>query len=324
VEALADGILRINMPLPFPPGQVNIWLLRDGDGWAAIDAGYGQRDTIERWETILHHDLVQGRPITKLIVTHAHSDHAGAAGWLAERFGLTPYVTRTEWLQWRLTASEAPGDVRRYQLSHLARAGCPDFLLDDLRARPLHPPGMFPLPLGYHRVHEGQSLTIGQVTWSLSTGEGHSPEQLMMTDHHRGIYILADQVLPRITPFVGVMARDPESDPLNGFLRTLERMREIPADALALPSHGDPFRGASERVDTILAHHAREFDKLRDFCRIPRTAYEAAELMFRVVDRRNFMMAVTEALAHLRYLARAGILKEQTAPDGPTRFVGSM
>ena len=40
---VADGIFWISTPVPFVGlKQVNLWLLRDGDGWTMIDCGYGE------------------------------------------------------------------------------------------------------------------------------------------------------------------------------------------------------------------------------------------------------------------------------------------
>ena len=39
---VADGIFWVSTPVPFVGlKQVNLWLLRDGDGWTMIDCGYG-------------------------------------------------------------------------------------------------------------------------------------------------------------------------------------------------------------------------------------------------------------------------------------------
>ena len=323
LSPVAEGILRARMPLPFPPSEVNVWLIEDGDGWAAIDAGLGDQKTLAIWEEILADPLLGGRPLTKLVVTHAHSDHAGAAGLLADQFHLSPYLTRTEWLQWRLTASETPAETRRYQVAHLQQAGCSASLVEDFASRPLTPPGMTPPPRGYRRVADGEFLKIGGRTWALMTGEGHSAEQLMLLQPDSKVFIVADQVLPRITPFVGVTARDPEGDPLSGYLASLERLRGMPADILALPSHGEPYHDVSARVEKIRAHHRTELDRLLALCEKPVTAFEAAIRMFRIVDKRNFMMAAAEALAHLRHLNRQGQVEERIAPDGVLRFARS-
>ena len=77
--------------------QVNLWLLRDGDGWTMIDCSYGKPDARELIEAVWA-KVLGGRPITQLIVTHFHPDHAGGSGWIAEKWGLRPRMSHGEWL----------------------------------------------------------------------------------------------------------------------------------------------------------------------------------------------------------------------------------
>jgi glyoxylase-like metal-dependent hydrolase (beta-lactamase superfamily II) len=75
--------------------HVNIWLLEDGDGFAAVDAGLDIPPCREAWDAILARI---GRPLTRVIVTHFHPDHLGLAGWLCARFGVRLWMSREEWL----------------------------------------------------------------------------------------------------------------------------------------------------------------------------------------------------------------------------------
>ncbi len=50
--------------------------------WAVVDTGIGNNITKKIWEELLSGPLA-GRPLTRLIVTHMHPDHVGAAGWLS-------------------------------------------------------------------------------------------------------------------------------------------------------------------------------------------------------------------------------------------------
>ena len=95
---VADGIFWVSTPVPFVGlKQVNLWLIRDGDGWTMVDCSYGSamvRELIEAvWAKVLG-----GRPITQLVVTHFHPDHAGGSGWIAEKWGLRPRMSHIEWL----------------------------------------------------------------------------------------------------------------------------------------------------------------------------------------------------------------------------------
>src|SRR3984893_16924647 len=85
VVELAPGVLWIRLDLPFRLNHVNIYLLADGDGWAMVDSGFGNEESIAAWTTLLEGPL-QHVKVTRLIVTHSHPDHVGLAGWIVERF----------------------------------------------------------------------------------------------------------------------------------------------------------------------------------------------------------------------------------------------
>ena len=83
---VADGIFWVSTPVPFVGlKQVNLWLLRDGDGWTMIDCGYGGAPA--RTDRAVWAKVLGGRPITRLIVTHFHPDHAGGSGWICREMG---------------------------------------------------------------------------------------------------------------------------------------------------------------------------------------------------------------------------------------------
>ncbi|MCP3754297.1 MBL fold metallo-hydrolase [Streptomyces sp. TBY4] len=79
VEVVPD---RLHM-LRFPIGQAYLW--RDGEALTLIDAGHaGSADAIEG--AIRSLGLLPER-IERIVLTHCHRDHVGAAGELAARWG---------------------------------------------------------------------------------------------------------------------------------------------------------------------------------------------------------------------------------------------
>ena len=82
---VAPGILWARLSLPFLLDHVNIYFIDDGDGWALIDTGLGNKATQAAWQPLLDSVLTH-RPLTRIIATHFHPDHVGAAGFLLERF----------------------------------------------------------------------------------------------------------------------------------------------------------------------------------------------------------------------------------------------
>ena len=43
---VAPGVRWLRMGLPFALNHINLWLLRDGNGWTAVDCGIGLEENV--------------------------------------------------------------------------------------------------------------------------------------------------------------------------------------------------------------------------------------------------------------------------------------
>jgi glyoxylase-like metal-dependent hydrolase (beta-lactamase superfamily II) len=131
----------------------------------------------------------------------------------------------------------------------------------------------------------------------------------MLFSREEGIFLAADQVLPKITPNISVLAMSPEADPLGTYLRSLSRIRkEIPNDVLVLPGHKQPFTNLHRRIHELAAHHEHRCRTIEDACRRqPLSAAEVRPLLFdRDLDPHTMSFAFSETLAHMNMMAREG------------------
>ena len=81
VTQIADGVFWIRMPMPGRLNHINVWLLRDNDGWTVVDTGIFNEEVKTHWRSIFENNL-DGKPVTRVIATHLHTDHTGLAGWM--------------------------------------------------------------------------------------------------------------------------------------------------------------------------------------------------------------------------------------------------
>ena len=58
VTEIAPGIRWLRLPLPYRLDHVNIYLIQDGDGWAALDTGLGTDACRAAWDRVGHADPV--------------------------------------------------------------------------------------------------------------------------------------------------------------------------------------------------------------------------------------------------------------------------
>jgi glyoxylase-like metal-dependent hydrolase (beta-lactamase superfamily II) len=315
---IRPGLRWLRFPLPFAPHDVNVWLLEDGAGWLAVDTAIANDATRAQWRATLAGEATGGRPLTGLLVTHFHPDHAGLMGWLSAEHGLTPMMTRIEWLQARSLWFDTGAEMLDHQAEFARIAGAPEAYGAFLRGRgALYVRAVAPLPRAFAAIADGDELRIGGRSWRVLTGQGHAPDMACLYCAEARVLIAADQVLPRITPYVGLHAGEPMADPLGAFLATLDRFRALPEDTLVLPSHGAPFEGLHGRLDALAAHHAERLGTLEEACRTPTTAHGLLPALFRrPLDQRNLGFGLGETLAHLRRLEATGRVRRLPGHDG--------
>lgn len=318
---VAPDILRIRVPLPFPPSEVNAWLLDDPDGWTLIDSGVDDAPTRALFSRVLADPRLRGRPIARLLVTHFHPDHVGLAGWLHARTGADIHMSRVEWMQARLLLREQPSEVIPQLVAHSRMCGAAAPFIDHLQARGMiFPKWVGDLPRRYLRVAAGDELLLAGSRWQVLIGEGHAPEMICLYSAERRLLIAADQILGRISPHIGVHPSDPAADNLGLFLRSLDTFETLPDDTRVLPSHGEPFVGLMRRIGELRAHHAERLERLVDFCAAPRTVMDTLEVLFRPLALEQIGFGLSEALAHLRHLVGTDAL-EQAEDHGVWRFI---
>jgi len=317
---IVAGIYWLRMPMPFALDHVNLWLLEDDEGWTVVDCGYATAEIMALWEQFFT-GIMQGRPLKKVIVTHGHPDHIGLAAWLVQRKGGQVWLTEGEY---RLASDVSAGVVgwHRESLDTFLRCCgvpqekaslCPMFRQEYLQGVPK-------LPVAYHRIQHGDSIDIGDRSWQVFTGGGHSPEHASL--YSSGVLISGDQVLPTISPNVSVWPEALNADPLRLYLASLESPWELPSDTLVLPAHGKVFRGLHQRLDELMTHHHQGLDLLFDACLEPRSAVDLLPVLFpRKLGDQELQFALGELVAHLNYLCLRGQVRRDKQPDGSWLFL---
>ncbi|MFT5743877.1 MAG: glyoxylase-like metal-dependent hydrolase (beta-lactamase superfamily II), partial [Paracoccaceae bacterium] len=201
---VAQGVLWMRLPLPMALDHVNVYALDDGDGWAVIDTGFASNRSRAIWQTLLDGPMA-GKPVTRVIITHHHPDHVGLAGWFADQ-GAELLMPRTAYLMARmLTLDEQPAYPAR-TIDFYRRAGMDaEILAKRIAERPFNfADCVAPMPLGFTRLQEGGSITMGGRNWDIRMGNGHAPEHATFWSADDDLVIGGDQLLPSISPNIGV------------------------------------------------------------------------------------------------------------------------
>jgi glyoxylase-like metal-dependent hydrolase (beta-lactamase superfamily II) len=321
----APGVHRIPLPLPNDGLRaVNVYAVEDGGGWTLIDSGWALAGSRELLAAALA-ELGAGFPdVHRFLVTHVHRDHYTQAVALRREFGMRVALGRGE--EDSLRTIHEPGRSGLVRDDVLRRAGAQELV----RTGPPSDGGPDDWAYPDEWIDDGAEILLGdpQAPRRLRAvaTPGHTRGHVVFADEAGDLLFAGDHVLPRITPSIGLEPAGAAS-PLADFLASLELVRARP-DALLLPAHGAVGMRVHQRVDELLAHHAKRLDATLAAVRDGRsTAYEvAAVLPWTRHDRRladldlfNARLATTETLAHLDVLAERGAVSA-TAQDGVSHY----
>ncbi len=316
---VAGGILWLRLPLPMALDHVNVYALRDADGWTVVDTGLNVGRCRKAWEAALAGAL-SGAPVVRVLVTHHHPDHVGLAGWFQVR-GAELMTTRTAWLFARMLTLDEQERATPEQVAFWQGAGMAPDVLEQRRAeRPFNFADVVaPMPLGFTRIDEGQRLHLGGRDWTVRLGQGHAPDHVTLWSEEGDLVIGGDQLLPSISPNLGVYATEPMADPVADWLAACQRLQAFATDRqLVLPGHKLPFTGLPDRLRQMIENHEGALDRLRaHLAERPRTAAECFPPLFkRRIDAGTYGLALVEAVAHLNHLLHRGEVRRARRGDG--------
>lgn len=315
---LADGVLWLRIPLPMVLNHVNVYALDDGDGWTIVDSGVHSKKTIGIWDSLLAGPL-KGKPVTRVLITHHHPDHVGMLGWFMGR-GAEHWTSRTSYLLSRMLTLDVETEPNPATVAFWRTAGMPP---EKIEARTAVRPFNFadivaPIPVGYTRLQEGEVMRAGGRDWDVRMGGGHAPEHVTLWSRDDNLVIGGDQLLPSISPNVGVQPAEPLADPLADWLEACERLAtHASEDHFVLPGHKLPFTGLPTRMRQLICNHHGGLTRLKKHLQTPRTVVDCFPPLFkRRIDDGTYGLAMVEAYAHLNHMLALGEVTRETREDG--------
>jgi glyoxylase-like metal-dependent hydrolase (beta-lactamase superfamily II) len=318
---MAPGVLRLQLPIQMPGlGHVNCYAIPDGDGVAIVDPGLPGPASWKVLQQRLDAAGVKVNNIHTVLITHAHPDHFGNAGRLANEADaelITHSAFRTWWSQTPNDPCDEVYDVDPEDLEqeNPFDGGRTPWGGENMRHNmPIRRRIMYRLmrsrmgssytPTPTRRVRNGETLKLGGREWTAVHTPGHTLDHLCLYDPTEGTLLSGDHVLPTITPHIS--GQGSGRDPLKAFVDSLEKVAQLPYITKVLPAHGHPFTDLRGRVDSIKEHHVERMEQLRQasIALGPATVADLSHELFRPAVWGP--MAESETYAHLEHLRLAG------------------
>ncbi|MGV6850341.1 MAG: MBL fold metallo-hydrolase [Marinibacterium sp.] len=317
---VADGVYWMRLPLPMRLDHVNVYALADDDGgWTLIDTGLSSKLGREIWAGLLAGPL-RGRTVRRVVITHHHPDHIGLAGWFRVEHGAEIVTTRTAYLMARMLVLDEQTVLPEETQAFYRSAGMDaDLLAKRLAERPFNFADVVaPLPLGFTRIRQGDTIRMGGRDWDIHIGHGHAPEHATFWSRDGDVVLAGDQILPSISPNLGVYATEPLADPVGEWIETCERLAPLANPGhLVLGGHKLPFTGLTIRMRQLIDNHRGALARLLDHLDRPQTAADCfAPLFKREIGHGEYGLALVEAIAHVNHLYLAGQIRRERGADG--------
>jgi len=292
---LVDGIRRVTFGLPLGIDHVHCYLVRGEEGWTIVDTGLGLPAIVEGWRALLAE--LDG-PVERIVITHLHPDHVGAAADVAE-------LTGAPVLQGRLDHEECvrawgPERPMRRWGDHMRAHGMPEPVVERLAAE------SDSLRRYVHVVSEVVALDDGDLVgdWQVLDLPGHADGHVALL-REDGVLLAGDAILGGITPTIGLWPGG-RPDPLADYQDSLRRLIEH-APRLALAGHEDPIEDPVARARELLLHHEERLERTgATLTAGPRSAYDVSLELFPGTPISQHRFALAEALSHLERLVFAG------------------
>jgi glyoxylase-like metal-dependent hydrolase (beta-lactamase superfamily II) len=341
------GGLSFVMPYVFeePDGAVTLF-----------DAGFGTPEATRAMTEALRDLGHQPSDIRRLIISHAHPDHLGMAGWVKEQSPDSELVMLEREWQWIRERWIGFDEWEDESNDWLVRHGIPRAEVDQAdRAGAIGLGGAFRSPGGLKRfvgqtlgrmrnghpdrwrrgfrmdvepnrlLQDGETLEFGPWVLEAVWTPGHTPGHLCAYEPNHRFMLTGDHVLPRITPNVSLHIDDEAGgrSPLAEFIDSLRKTARFDTHC-GLPAHEWNIEDLPARCEELIAHHDERLEEV--LVGIGDGAATASEISTRVHWNRPFeefsiwskRSALGETLAHLELLRSNGRIRR--FDDDQTRW----
>lgn len=318
------GVHRIVLPTPFGGLRVNVYLVA-GERPVLIDAGPNWASALGALESGLAGLGYSLADVGTVLITHHHMDHAGLAGFVAERSGaeIVALHVAADYLVDYEANAEADEAVReRTIIEHGGDADLATAL--HAASRTIHG---FGGSSHARSVGDGETVLAAGTRFRALHRPGHSGSDTVWVDDERRLVFAGDHLLAGVSANaivdreLGIAAAGRRARSLLDYRRSLLRTRALDAD-LVLAGHGSLIVDHGALIDERLGRQDERAETLLSLLgSTPRTARDLSFALLGEAARTQVFLALSETLGHLDLLLEAGRAREVELAGGCRGFV---
>lgn len=313
MKEVLPGVYQMTLTLSgFNPGSINVYIIRDDEGYSIIDTGWDMPAAVESMKEQLAEAGIRYTDIRRVIVTHCHVDHLGMIGRFKKSHQAVIYMHENEIELTRLRFNDGDQYIPmtdQFLLTH----GVPR---SELTPPEFQIPAIPDLTDPDILLKGGEEIPIGQYCLRVINTPGHTAGHISLYEPRSKFIISGDVLLPTIATNAAFHVQHIQN-PLQKYLNSILTLKELDID-LVLPGHEYIFSNHRQRIDELVLHHQKKDEGIEKAFtdRQPHTAYEISQELFWSLKARTIAFphlsgwdkrfAVLQTIAHLEELAGSG------------------
>lgn len=303
LKKIDEDIFQLAVPLPYGSNEINCYLIRGNHGYTVIDTGDSSQEAKNIWEKLISEGLV----IEKVVVTHAHPDHFGLCHWFQEKYQIPIVVSNGTYKKLKDYGNTA--QLLKKSSNFFQTHGFPEIHTERITFNELpykfNPDEFF---------HYGQKIQIGNEMFETIHTPGHSADHVCFYHQVKKILIIGDQVLPNISPVVGVF-REEDGNPLNEYFQSLNKLKTNETK-IALTGHGDVIYNLNKRIDELVSRHKHRLNQITNSVKGKgKTAFQLTTEIYGNIPWQKMINSFGATLARCIYLKSIGTLTTEIIND---------